>query len=121
MTLRMKWTRQRCQSGVHHLGDGRLDAFVGVGDDQLHPAQAAPGEPPQEPGPEGLRLGGADLHAQDLTAAFRVGAHRDDGGRRDDAAVLANLDVGGVDPQVRPVAFDRAIEERVYPPVDLLA
>jgi hypothetical protein len=83
--------------GVHHFGDGGLDALVGVGDDQLHPAQAQPGEAAQERRPEGLCFGRADLHAQDLTAPIGVGADRDDGGRRDNAAVLADLDVIGVE------------------------
>ena len=30
--LRMKWTRQRCQVALQHLGDRGLDALVGVGD-----------------------------------------------------------------------------------------
>jgi hypothetical protein len=30
--------------GVEHLGDGTFDALMGVRDDQLDPAQAAPGE-----------------------------------------------------------------------------
>jgi hypothetical protein len=38
--------------GVHQLGDGGLDALVGVGDDELDAAQAAPPELAQELGPE---------------------------------------------------------------------
>src|SRR4051794_33002056 len=43
--------------------------------------------------------------------------------RRDryDAAVAPDLHVGGVDPQVRPVALNRAVEERAHALVDLLA
>ncbi len=40
---------------------------------------------------------------------------------RDDAAVAPDLHVGGVDPQVGPVALDRAIEECPHALVDLLA
>jgi hypothetical protein len=72
--------------GVEHLGDGRLDALMGVGDDQLDAAQAAPGELAQEGGPEGLGLRRADLHAQHLAPAVAVDADRDDDGDRDDAA-----------------------------------
>jgi hypothetical protein len=42
--LRMAWTRQRCQGGVHQLRDGSLDALVGVGNDELDAPQAAPFE-----------------------------------------------------------------------------
>ena len=39
-----------------------------VRDDQLDPARAPPGELPQDGGPDRLRLGRADLHAQPLHA-----------------------------------------------------
>jgi hypothetical protein len=38
-----------------------------------------------------------------------------------DAAVLADLHVGRVDPEIGPVAFDRPLEEGLHPLVDLLA
>ena len=107
--------------GVEHLGDGGLDAFVGVGDHQLDAAQAAAGELAQEVGPERLGLGGADVHAEHLAPAVGVDADRDDHRDRDDAPVLAHLHVGGVDPQIGPVAFDRAVEEGLHLVVDLLA
>ena len=44
----------------------------------------------------------SDVHAQHLAAA--IGADRDDDGDVDDAAVVADLHVGCVDPQIRPVA-----------------
>ena len=48
------------------------------------------------------RLGGADVHAEHLAPAVGVDAHRHDDRDRDDAAGLADLHVGGVDPQIRP-------------------
>src|SRR3954466_1587439 len=39
---------------------------------------------------------------------------------RDDAAALARLHVGGVDPEVWPLALERAGEEGVYSAIDLL-
>ena len=42
-------------------------------------------------------------------------------GDGDDAAATADLQVGGIDPQIGPVAFDRPIEEGLHPAVDLLA
>lgn len=102
--------------GGEDLGDGRLDAFMGVGDHELDAAQAPAGELAQEPGPEGLRLGRADIHAEHLPPAVGIDAHRDDHGDRDDTPVLPDLHVGGVDPQVRPVALDRPVEEGLHPP-----
>ena len=56
--LRMVWTLAALPGGVHQLGDGGLDALVGVGDDVpgldpgIDAAQAAPRELAQELGPE---------------------------------------------------------------------
>src|SRR5579883_3260918 len=107
--------------GSEDPGDGRLDALMSVGDDQLHAAQAPPGELTQEGRPEGLGLGWADIHAKNLTPAIAIGADRDDHGDRDDAAVLPDLHIGGVDPQIWPIALDRPVEEGLHPLVDLLA
>ena len=106
--LRTKWTRQRCQVARSTLVDGGLQALMGVGDDQLHAAQAARRQGAQEVEPEGLRLRGADRHAEHLAPAVAVDADRDGDGDRDDAPGLADLHVGGVEPEIGPVALDRA-------------
>jgi hypothetical protein len=64
-------------------------------------------------------LGGADRHAQDLSAA--IGVHRDGHGHgdRDNPAGLAHLHVSGVDPQIGPVTLERALEKGSHPLVDL--
>src|SRR6202008_3652281 len=69
---------------------------------------------PERPGP-----GGADVHAEHLAAPVAVDADRDDHRDRDDPTVLAHPHVGGVDPQIRPVALDRTGEERLHLVVDL--
>ena len=97
--------------GVQHLGDGRFQPFVGVRDHQLDAAQAPPRQLAQEVGPEGLGLTGADGHAQDFASPGGVGTDRDDHRHADDAAVLAHLDAGGVEPDIGPVALQRAVEE----------
>jgi site-specific DNA recombinase len=84
--------------GPEHLGHRGLDALMGVRDHELHPGQAAALELAQELGPEGLGLRGADVHAQHLAAAVGVHRHGDGHGDGDDAAVLADLHVGRVDP-----------------------
>src|SRR5262249_58382366 len=75
----------------------------------------------EEGRPEGLGLGRADIHAEHFAAAVAVDADGDDDGDRDDAAGLADLHVGGVDPQIGPVALDRSLEEGLHPVVDLFA
>jgi site-specific DNA recombinase len=106
-------------SGPQHLGHRRLEPFMRVGDDQLDAPQPAPCQGAQEVQPEGLRLGGADGHAEHLASAVAIDADRDGDGDRDDAPGLADLHVGGVEPQVGPVALDRAGEEVADPLVDL--
>ena len=101
------------------MGDGGLDALVRVGDDELDAAQATAGELAQECGPERLGFGGTDVHAENLAPAVTVDADRDNHRDRHDAAVLAHLHVGGVDPQIRPVALDRTAEERLHLVIDL--
>ena len=61
-------------------GDRSLQAAVGVGDDQLHPGQAAGLQRAQERGPERPVLAVADVHAQDLTAAVSGHSDGDDDG-----------------------------------------
>ncbi len=101
--------------GVQDLGDGRLDALMGIRDDQLDATQAAPGQLAQELGPEGLGLRGADLHAQHLAPAVAIDADRDDHRDRDDAAVAAHLHVGGIQPEIGPIALERPVEESLRP------
>jgi hypothetical protein len=68
--------------------DRRLEAGVGVGDDQPHPTQPAGLQRPQESGPERLVLGVADVDAEHLAAAF--------GGDDDGLAALGSIRKGVV-------------------------
>ena len=104
---------------AQQLGDCRLDAFVGVGDHQLHPAQPSACQLAQKGRPERLGFRRPDIHAQYLAPTIAVDAYRDDHRDRDDPAILADFDIGGVDPQVRPVALDRAVEEGMHFLVEL--
>jgi hypothetical protein len=94
---------------------------VAVGDHQLDTAQAAAGELSQESGPERLGLRSADVHAEHLAAPVAIDADRDDDGDRDDAAGPTHLHVGRIDPEVKPIAFERALEEGLHLAVDLFA
>ena len=55
--------------GIQDLADRGLDALMGVGDYQLHAAQAPPRQLAQERGPERLRLGRPDVEAEHLAPA----------------------------------------------------
>ena len=61
------------------------------------------------------------MQADDLPLALGVGGHGDYRRDRDDAAALALLEVGGVQPEIRPLAGKRAVEEGVDAVVDVLA
>ena len=61
------------------------------------------------------------MQADDLALAFGVGGHGDYRRDRDDPAALALLEVGRVEPEIRPFAGKRAVEEGVDPVVDVLA
>lgn len=111
-------TLPRCRQ---YLRDRGLDSAVVVGDDQLHATQAAVGQAAQEGLPERLSLRGANIHAQHFAPAVAVHAHGDDHRDADDASLLPDLHIGGIDPQVRPIAFDGTMEERIHAGVDLLA
>ncbi len=96
----MKRTPQRCQDAIQHLGGGGLKARVGVRDHRLDAAQAAARERAHEFHPEGLGLRGADRHGEHLATAIAVDRDRDDQRHRDDALLLAHLDVGRVEPDI---------------------
>ncbi len=73
---------------------------MGVGDDQLHPAQAAGAQAAQEAGPEGGVLGVADGQAEHLTDAVGGDAGGDDDRFGHDVGAVVGLHVGGVQEQV---------------------
>lgn len=106
---------------VHHLADGGLDSLVRVRRDELDAAQSTAGELAQERRPEGLGLGGADIHAQHLAASVVVDSDGENDSDGDDAAVLAHFHIGRVDPDVGPFTLDGAVEECLDPFVDLFA
>jgi hypothetical protein len=101
-------TLPRC---LQHLRGSRLDAGAAVADHQLDATKAAAVEAAQELRPELLGFARADLDAQYLALAFGVDADSHYYGHAHDSTSLASPDVSGVDPKVRPVAFQGAIEE----------
>ena len=104
-----------------HLGGCCLQPLVVVGDNQTGAAQAAIGEGAQELVPEDLGFTGLGGNAQDLAPAIQVDRDGHYGRDGDDAPGTANLDVGGIEPQVGPLAFKGAVQECIDPFVDLAA
>ena len=94
---------------------------MAVADDELDAAKTAAVQAAQELDPKRLGFRCANLQAEHLSLA--LGVHADRHYHRDahDAPCLACLDVGGIDPQVRPVALDLAAEERAHAFVELAA
>ena len=85
------------------------------------PLRLPANEVAQEFDPEGFGLRGADGHAQNLAPAIGGDADRERDRDTDDAAALAHLKIGGVDPEAGPFALDRPGQEGVDPLVDLFA
>ena len=106
---------------AEHAGDRLPEALVGIGDDQLDVLQAAPDQALQEAGPKGLGLGGTDLETDDLAAPVGVDRDGDYRRHRDDPAAFPLLQVGGVEPEIGPIALQRPLQEGADPLVDLLA
>ncbi|MNL24735.1 hypothetical protein D3C87_1461830 [compost metagenome] len=107
--------------GGQYLRYGGLDALMRIGDGELDAAQSPPGQLSKKLGPDRLGFGRADFHAEHLASAVGVDADGDDDGDRDDATAAPDLEVGGIDPEVGPFAFDGPVEEGLHLLVDLLA
>ena len=96
-----------------HRADRGLEAFVGVGDHQLHPVQPAGLQRPQERGPERSVLAVADVEPEHLPVPVRADRGGDHDGLGDDPPVDPGLAVGGVEKHVRVrVALQRPAPER---------
>ena len=107
--------------GAENLGDRSLDTFVGIADDELHPAQSPAGQLAKELRPDRFGLGCADLETKNLAPPIGVDPDGDDDGDRDDPPASTDLEVGGVDPEIGPITFEGAVQERLHLAVDLFA
>ena len=94
---------------------------MGIGDDQLHALEATADQGLEEAGPKGFRFGRADLKPDDLTPAVGVDRDGDYRRHRDDPPALALLEIGGVQPEIGPFAFQGPLQEGLHPLVDVLA
>lgn len=94
--------------------------MVRIGDDELHPREAAGNEPAEEGGPVGSVLRGADVTAKNLASAIGVDARGDDHGHLDDPPLLADALREGVHPDVAiRTGIERALQEGADLPVQL--
>jgi hypothetical protein len=92
---------------TQHRADRLFQPFMGVGDHQTHPTQAAFHQAPQERGPEAPVFRGAHVDPQDLALAVERDADRDHRRLTDDTAIDADLVIGRVQPDVRMLAGQR--------------
>src|SRR3546814_8996070 len=86
---------------LEHGPDRCKQSRVSVGDHQFHPVHPAGLEGAQERGPERLRLGVADLEAEDFPAPVGGYADRDDDGLGDHPPSDAGFAIGRVEEHVR--------------------
>ena len=100
---------------AEHPGNSVLEAFVGIGDDQLDAFQAATGQGFEKARPKRLGLGRPDLQADDLAPAVGADCNGDDRRHRDDPAAFALLEVGGIEPEIGPLACRPLAERHVSP------
>jgi len=89
-----------------------------VGDRQPHAVQPALLQTSEELDPERAGLDLADIQADHLAHPGLVHRVRHDDCLGDDAAVIADLDLFGVQPQVRVGALQRSLPERLDPLVE---
>src|SRR6516165_5358109 len=97
---------------TEHAGDRVAQPVVSVGDDQLDPLETALDQALEKSRPERFGFGRAETQADDLAPAFGGNRHGDYCGDRDNAAAIANLKVGRVEPQIGPLAVDRPVEKK---------
>jgi site-specific DNA recombinase len=108
-------------SRTEHAGDRQAQTLVGVRDHQLDALQAAPDQALDEARPERFCLRRADPETDDFAPAVGRDGDSDYCRHRDDAAALTHFQVGRVEPQIRPLALDRPLQEGRDPLIDVLA
>ncbi len=84
---------------------------MGVGDDQLHPVQAAGLQAAQERGPERAVLAVTDVEPEDLPPPVGGHAGGDHHGLGHDSSIDPGLAVGGVEEHIR----ERGVGQRPVP------
>src|SRR5207247_993946 len=106
---------------TEHAGDRVAQAIVSVGNHQLDALETTLDQALQKSRPERFGFGRAETQADDLAPAFGCDRHGDYRSDRDDAAAVADLEVGRVKPEIGPLAVDRPVEESADPFINVLA
>jgi hypothetical protein len=84
--------------------EGGRETVMGIPDDERHALEPTPDELAQEGRLKRLGVRAADAQSDDLAPAVGVDRHGDDRRHRDDPTALAQLQVGGIEPPMRPLA-----------------
>src|SRR6202158_2563535 len=108
MALRMKCTRQRCQVASSTLLIAAFSPSWASDTTSLTPRRPRLCRLPQELCPEWFGLGVANGHAEHLAPAVGVDGNSDDHRHGYYMMITAGLDVGGIEPKIRPITRDRA-------------
>jgi hypothetical protein len=96
-----------------HPGDRVAQPFVLVGDAEAHTLQAAAAEVTEQLDPEGLRLNLAEVERDHLAPSGLVDGIGDHERLRADVTAVSDLDLLGVQPEIRVVALERPLPERL--------
>ena len=75
----------------------------------------------QKLGSERFRLGRVDAEPDDLAPPIRVHSHSDYRRYRDDPSALVRPQIGGVEPEIGPLAGQRAVKELMHLVIYFLA
>src|SRR4051812_31547478 len=119
--LRMKCTRQRCQVALRTFDTAALMPSCASETTSLTPLRPRRASLRRKAVQKVSASDGPMSMPRTSRRPSLLSAHRDDHSDRDNAPVLAHLHVGGVDPQIGPVAFERALQEGLHLVVDLRA
>lgn len=94
-----------------NLGNGGLDAFMGIADSKFDTAQPPSGQLAEELRPDRLGLGCANLHSEHLVSAVGVDTDGNVDRDRDNASAASDLQIVSVDPQIGPFTFYGTVEK----------
>src|SRR3954451_17142133 len=117
----MKWTRQRCQVAFKTFAMAAFSPSWASETTSLTPRRPRRASLRRKSVQKVSGLRRADRQAQHLAPDIVIDPDRDDHRDRDDATIAARLHIGRVQPDIRPLALKRPIEEGRDLAIDLAA
>ena len=117
----MKCTRQRCQLALKTWAIAAFRPSWASEMTSLTPLRPRLSSERRKPSQNTAASDGPQPEPDDLAPPFAIHRRGDYCGDRDDPAVLAHFQIGRVEPEIRPFAFELAVEERIHPLVNVLA